>query len=88
MTDDRKLAQGPAAASFVSMALSKSVVLTATKVAAVVGTVLALINHGTAILELDIGAGHFLQIGLTYLVPYCVSTYSSVTALKRQSDHD
>ena len=63
----------------------RPVVLTAIKVALVVGTVLALINHGPALLALELSRQQILQIALTYLVPYSVSTYSSVKMLKNQS---
>ena len=63
----------------------RPVVLTAIKVALVVGTVLALINHGPALLALELSRQQMLQIALTYLVPYGVSTYSSVKMLKNQS---
>ena len=53
------------------------VVKTAFKVSLVVGTILALINHGPAILDLSLTGGAVFQILLTYLVPYGVSTYSS-----------
>ena len=62
----------------------RPVVLTATKVAIVVGTILALINHAPALLALELSRQQILQIALTYLVPYCVSTYSSVKILKNQ----
>ncbi|MBT3834124.1 MAG: nitrate/nitrite transporter NrtS [Gammaproteobacteria bacterium] len=62
----------------------RPVVLTAIKVALVVGTVLALINHGPALLALELSRQQILQIALTYLVPYGVSTYSSVKMLKNQ----
>ena len=62
----------------------RHVVLTATKVALVVGTILALINHGPALLALELTRQQILQIALTYLVPYCVSTYSSVKVLQNQ----
>ena len=62
----------------------RPVVLTAIKVALVVGTVLALINHGPALLALELSRQQMLQIALTYLVPYGVSTYSSVKTLKNQ----
>ncbi len=62
----------------------RPVVLTAIKVALVVGTILALINHGPALLALEVSRQQILQITLTYLVPYCVSTYSSVKVLQNQ----
>ena len=51
------------------------------KLAAVVGTILVLINYGD---RLGVLTGRdLLKICLTYLVPYCVSTYACVrTALE------
>lgn len=43
-----------------------------------VGAVLVAINHGDALLCGDVSPGRALRIILTALVPYCVSTYSSV----------
>jgi len=63
----------------------RPVVLTALKVAIVVGTILALINHGPGLLALELGRQQIMQIALTYLVPYGVSTYSSVKMLQNQS---
>lgn len=62
----------------------RPVVLTALKVAIVVGTILAVINHGPALVALELSLQQILQIGLTYLVPYGVSTYSSVKMLQAQ----
>ena len=62
----------------------KPVVLTAIKVAAIVGTMLALINHGPALVALTLTPQQIVQIALTYLVPYGVSTYSSVKMLESQ----
>jgi hypothetical protein len=45
---------------------------------AIVGTILMAINHGPAILAGDITGERLLQILLTFLVPYTVSTVSSV----------
>ena len=67
---------------FLDLALSKTVAIPALKISLLVGTVLALINHGSSFLEMDLGAERLTQIALTYLVPYCVSTYSSVRAIQ------
>ncbi len=50
--------------------------------AVVVGAVLVAINHGDAILRGDVDAGRLLRIVLTVLVPYLVSTFSSVGAIR------
>lgn len=62
----------------------RPVVSTALKVAIVVGTILALINHGPALLALELSRQQIVQIALTYLVPYGVSTYSSLKMLQTQ----
>ncbi len=46
--------------------------------AAVVGTIVIGINHGPAILAGDVTFGRVVQMCLTVLVPYAVSTASSV----------
>ena len=48
----------------------RPVVFTAIKVALFVGTALALINHGPALLALELSREQILQIALTYLAPY------------------
>jgi hypothetical protein len=47
-----------------------------------VGSILVIINHGDAIVRGDLSAGRLLRIALTIAVPYCVSIYSSVSALR------
>ncbi|HEY2737489.1 MAG TPA: nitrate/nitrite transporter NrtS [Thermoanaerobaculia bacterium] len=53
----------------------------ALKVALVVGTVLLAINHGDAILSGNISPVRWLRMILTVVVPYAVSTLSSVGAI-------
>lgn len=48
-------------------------------VAAVVGTILNLINQHEALYTGQ--SLHLFKLMLTYLVPYCVATYGAVTAL-------
>jgi hypothetical protein len=57
------------------------VVRRAIVVAIVVGAVLVAINHADALMRGDITAGRLVKILTTVLVPYCVSTYSSVGAM-------
>jgi hypothetical protein len=47
-----------------------------------VGTVLTAINHGDALLRGQLDAVRLFRIGLTVVVPYCVSTASSVAAMR------
>ena len=48
----------------------------------VVGSILALINHGDNIWASTLSSGAMLKILLTYAVPYCVALYASVRAMK------
>lgn len=68
--------------SALRLACDAAVVRRALVFAAVVGFVLIAINHGDAILAGDIGARKWLKMGLTVLVPYAVSTLSSVMAMR------
>jgi hypothetical protein len=65
----------------IELATSAAVVRRALAYAAVVGAILIAINHGDALLRGELGAGRLLKMGLTVLVPYTVSTLSSVQAL-------
>ncbi|MCH8133793.1 MAG: nitrate/nitrite transporter NrtS [Myxococcales bacterium] len=53
--------------------------------ALLVGPILILINHGDSILQGEIGPVRALKMALTMAVPYLVSTFSSVGALRRQA---
>jgi hypothetical protein len=64
------------------MAFQGSVVRRGLLYSVVVGSVLISINHGDAILRGDVGDGRLLRIALTVLVPYLVSTSSSVAAIR------
>lgn len=74
--------------SFWSIAISTSVVARSVKVAILVGTILAFINHGDKILEMTLSHQDWFKIILTYLVPYSVSTWSSVLAIKASGSCD
>jgi hypothetical protein len=63
------------------LACRPSVVKRALKYALVVGFILIAINHGDAILSGHITHGVVLKMLLTVMVPYAVSTLSSVGAL-------
>ncbi len=71
--------------SFISLAISPSVVIRALKVAIIVGSVLAFINHGEKILNWSFSGKDILKIISTYLVPYGVSTWSAVGAMRSKS---
>jgi len=55
------------------------------KVAAVVGSILVIINQGDVLLSGNATPKTWTQIVLTFLVPYCVSTFASVQAIRQLS---
>ena len=67
------------------LALQLSTVKRALKYAVVVGLVLISINHGDAILRGEVTRGRLFKMALTVLVPYVVSTLSSVGALRERN---
>lgn len=68
--------------SWLAIALEESVRRRAFKVAVIVGSILALINHGDAMVAGMVTLTIAIKIALTFLVPYCVFTYSSVQAIR------
>lgn len=67
------------------IASSPAVVRLALRMSLVVGSLLNLINQGDALL--GGGAIDAVKLGLTYLVPYCVATYSATSiTLQRERD--
>lgn len=70
------------------LARRPDVVARSLRTAVLVGTVLIVINHGDALLALDLDITRVLKMILTVLVPYCVSTYASVGALQGETRGD
>ena len=68
------------------IASSSRVVTLALRTSVVVGSVLNLINQGDALLG-DAKLSVF-KLGLTYLVPYCVATYSATSVLLKSQSRD
>ena len=62
------------------IATSRPVARRALGYGVVVGAILITINHGDAILRGDVDSFRIFKMGLTTLVPYTVSTLSSVQA--------
>ncbi len=67
---------------WLDLARSPSVVRRALRTMGVVGALLIGINHGSAIARGEVSTERLLQMALTLLVPYTVSTLSSVGALR------
>lgn len=68
--------------SFLTIATDRTVVKRAARIAIIVGAVLAVINQGDKLVSGQLGIGVLFKIGLTYLAPYSVSTYSSFLAVR------
>lgn len=60
---------------------TKSVMRRALSTVLIVGTILVTINYDDAILRGQITQSQMFRLALTFLVPYCASTYSSVSAM-------
>lgn len=69
---------------WLALAMRPTVVRRGLMYAAIVGTVLICINHADAIYRGEVGPDRALKMGLTVMVPYIVSTLSSVGALRGQ----
>jgi hypothetical protein len=67
---------------WIRIALEPSVIRRALVYAVLVGALLVGINHGSALLHGNFNSGRLLQMGLTVMVPYLVSTFSSVGAIR------
>ena len=71
--------------TIIAYSLERDTIVRSLKAALVIGTILGLINHGQALVS-----GHFTRSELgplliTYLIPFCVTTYGQVQG-KRQRD--
>ena len=66
---------------FLALCFSRSVVRRATYSAIIVGSILILINHADALMRGEMDTLRLFRIALTMLVPYVVSTVSSVITI-------
>jgi len=53
--------------------------LQAIKISVVVGTILNIINQGDYIFNMMFEHINYFKMGFTYLVPFCVSTYTAIS---------
>jgi len=72
----------PAPRSWIAVASSPAIARRSLRVAAVVGTLLVVINYGDRAPAGDLGRADCAKMLLTYLVPYGVATYGAVQALR------
>jgi len=69
--------------AWLELALTPSVIRRGLAYAVIVGAVLIAVNHGDALLRGELTSGRAWRMGFTVLVPYIVSTLSSVGAMRR-----
>ena len=75
--------------TWLSLCVSKPVARRAALTAVIVGTILIAINHGDALLRGQVDTARAWRISLTVLIPYLVSTLSSVaTLIEVQKPHN
>ncbi len=72
--------------SWLKIAVRKDVVLRGLRVGGIVGTILVAINQGDLLLAGTVSVEALWKISLTYCVPYCVSTYASVSVIRSVSE--
>lgn len=83
MDDTQKISERDDRPSFFSIAIQPDIVRRAFGYAVVVGALLIAINHGDSLLNGELSRAQSLKMLLTVFVPYCVSTASSVGAIRR-----
>ena len=66
------------------IAFRKDVFLRAFKMALIVGIVLAIINHGDHIFLGTMTVTNWTKTLITFCVPFCASTVSSVLVIKKE----
>ncbi|HSS65626.1 MAG TPA: nitrate/nitrite transporter NrtS [Gammaproteobacteria bacterium] len=67
-------------------AAQRDVVRRSLKVCLTVGTLLVVINYADRAMNGTLAMLDFLKMLLTYVVPYCVSTYVSVSTLMDEGE--
>ncbi len=68
--------------AWLAVARRGDVVRRSLRVALLVGTILVVINHGDRLLSGTAAPADWVKMGLTYVVPYGVSTWASVSAIR------
>ena len=68
----------------VELFVRKDVAFRAFKIALIVGIILAGINHGDHLIKGEMTTNNWIKILVTFCVPYCVSSFSSAMAIKKE----
>jgi len=71
---------------FLKLAVQPAIVRRSLAYAAVVGSILIAINHADVIRHGHLTTTTWLKMAMTAAVPYCVSTLSSIQALRQKAD--
>ncbi len=69
---------------WISIAVRRDIVTRSLKVCVIVGTILVLINYFDHIRAGSLSTVDYIKMLLTYCVPYCLSTYVSVSMIVRE----
>lgn len=75
-----RAAAGPA--SWLATARRPDIVRRSLRVAVVVGTILVAINYLDRLIAGSVSSVDAVKMAMTYAVPYCVSTYAAVEAVR------
>ena len=70
----------------VELFVRKDVAFRAFKIALIVGIILAGINHGDHLIKGEMTSNNWIKIIITFCVPYCVSSFSSAMAIKKEQN--
>ena len=65
------------------LVLTGATARTCAPVAAVVGTVLTTVNQGAVLLTGHLGVATVARVAANYVIPYCVSSYGALSAVRR-----
>jgi hypothetical protein len=65
--------------------INKQMMPTAIRVALIVGSLLFVINHGSAFLSGKMNGDRWLSVGLSYLVPYGVNIHGQFISRRRKN---
>lgn len=68
--------------SWLRLALRSDITSRGFRSALIVGTILTVMNYGDTLLDNTITSTVAIRIFLNFFVPYCVSTYASIIALR------
>lgn len=77
----------PGLRGIVAYCLERDTLAHSVRAALVVGTILALINHGADLLSGQLSARWIVPMLVTYLVPFTVATYGQVHGKRHRDTH-